>query len=105
MIKEPNTISALPIGWLQSSKSEALSRINELNKEMSTFHILYNRNISVIAHREDCDDILCQDNNNQNCLFIVHLSWTGKKETNSNYPKIVFDGNYNDFINYQTRYL
>lgn len=54
----------------------------ELERELSGGHILFGLSSSVIAKREDRDDILIQ---NELGYFVVHLTWSGKAESD-NYP-------------------
>jgi hypothetical protein len=61
--------------------------IQELKKEVSVAHILWGKNLKVIAKREDCDDILFQVENADFDYAVVHLTWTSKVELNAIYPR------------------
>lgn len=77
MYKEPwSDISEYPEG-------HKLALEKELATEVGSDHILSNKILSVIAKREDCDDILLSSENN---YFVVHLTWSGKIEE-SPWPK------------------
>ena len=73
MYKEPwSDIAEYP-----DSHREALEQ--ELQKEISGDHVLFGLSSRVIAQREDRDDILVK---NKSGYFIVHLTWSGKAESN-----------------------
>ena len=57
----------------------------EAKKEIDIGHMLFGKEFSVIAKREDCDDILVLSENNK---YIVHLTWSSKKESPP-YPNTV----------------
>jgi len=74
MFKEPwSDISGYPEGH-----QAALEK--ELERELASGHALFGLNSSVIAKREDCDDILVQ---NKLGYFVVHLTWSGKTESDT----------------------
>lgn len=52
----------------------------ELETELSSGHVLFGLSSSVIAKREDCDDILVK---NKLGYFVVHLTWSGKSESDT----------------------
>lgn len=54
----------------------------ELEIELSSGHVLFGLSSSVIAKREDRDDILVR---NKLGYFIVHLTWSGKSK-NETFP-------------------
>lgn len=49
----------------------------ELTKELSAEHPLFGLALSILAKREDRDDILLENNTE---YYIVHLTWSGKTE-------------------------
>ena len=51
----------------------------ELEKELHEAHILYGKEINVIAHFFDSDDILCYLKNDFQ-IASVHLTWRKNKE-------------------------
>ncbi len=57
---------------------------NELRVEINNGHLLYNKNVSAIIRRYDCDDVVYQLSDNSYAL--VHLTWSGKIESNSKFP-------------------
>lgn len=59
------------------SKGHKAALEKELEKELSNAHELFGLSSSVIAKREDRDDILVQKKLG---YFIVHLTWSGKSE-------------------------
>ncbi|WP_444882635.1 hypothetical protein [Microbulbifer sp. PSTR4-B] len=77
MYKEP----WLDINEYGESHGKALQR--ELFKELSKDHYLHVIELQVLAKREDQDDILLTD---QSAFYIVHLTWSGKKEE-APYPR------------------
>ncbi|HHB2103583.1 TPA: hypothetical protein ACOQ5I_002762 [Bacillus cereus] len=57
---------------------------NELNRELSTKHILYGKKAVAVAKREDNDDVIYWIIELEK-YAIVHLTYTN--ETSSEYPK------------------
>ncbi len=55
--------------------ADALS--SELEQELASGHPLYGLEYTLLAKREDCDDILIQVGTD---YFIVHLTWSGQGE-------------------------
>ena len=104
MIEDKKYLSLLPQGWFPSNLTKAMQLYKELQRELSNGHILYEKAVKVIAHREDSDDILCQHENNKTRFTVIHLTWSGKEE-DKKYPFVEFDGDFNDFLNYDNRFL
>lgn len=67
----------------------------EINKE----HILYGIEVKEIARREECDDVLFFLLDGTNRYTVVHLTWSGKMENSSSYPKTRIYDNLTDLIN------
>ena len=76
MYEEPwSDISEYPEGH-----GSALER--ELRSEVGLTHPLYEKSFSIIAKREDRDDVLVKSDS---LFFVVHLTWSGCRESES-YP-------------------
>ncbi|PIA77431.1 hypothetical protein BFR04_08260 [Gaetbulibacter sp. 4G1] len=58
---------------------------DELRKEISNEHLLFGKVVEAIAKREDNDDVLFKIGEQE--MAVVHLTWKGKKESSSEYPK------------------
>lgn len=92
----------LPEGWFVASTEEAQNLHEELLKELSPGHVLYNIPIKVVAHRRGAtDDILCNHIDKPERFTVIHLTWSGKQEINSNFPYIEMDGSFEDFLKYE----
>ncbi|MCG7551168.1 hypothetical protein [Pseudoalteromonas sp. Of7M-16] len=63
--------------------SHKLALLTEIVAELSIGHVLYGKNIEILAKREDRDDVLV---NSEGKYFIVHLTWSNSKEALP-YPK------------------
>ncbi|WP_271585405.1 hypothetical protein [Bradyrhizobium sp. CCBAU 45389] len=59
----------------------------ELTKEAGDGHPLVGWEITVLARRDDCDDILVSSGNGR--LAEVHLTWSGKREARPSWPRTV----------------
>lgn len=54
-------MASLPEGWFYATPEEQKSLWQELKKELPEGHLLFNKSVQVIAHRDGAtDDILCQ---------------------------------------------
>ena len=94
----------LPDGWYESEKTESSARYAELQKELTTGHLLYQRAVTVVAHRDGSDDILCQHNDDLERFTVIHLSWIGRTEINAEHPTVEVDGSFADFLNYENKF-
>ena len=99
MSKEKDFLSLLPNGWFLSNPTRAIQLFEELQKELSSGHILYKKNVKVVAHREETDNILCQHEDDKTRFTVIHLTWSGKEEV-AKFPYVVFDGDFNDLLGY-----
>jgi hypothetical protein len=59
---------------------------NELYCEVSVNHILFERKVSAIGRRYDCDDILFRVFDSEFNYAVVHLTYSKKKEICHLYP-------------------
>ncbi|BDD03903.1 hypothetical protein [Aureibacter tunicatorum] len=84
----------------ESNRSKALE--NELRKELSPEHQLFNNELKAIAKREDTDDVLFQFDNSER-YAVVHLTWKNKNEKNHNYPRTEIFEHWTDL--YENRIL
>lgn len=98
-------LANLPLGWFLSNKEESESLYIELQKELSQGHILYGKEVKIVAHRNGTDDILCQHILESDHYTVIHLTWSMKQETDIYCPTVEVDGSFRDFIDYENRFL
>ncbi len=98
-------LNELPEGWFPSSSDIANTIHTELIKELPPGHILFQVKVKVVAHRDGTDDILCQHLENKGRYTVVHLSWLGRREINSEHPYVEMDGSFEDFLEYEKSFL
>ena len=60
---------------------------NELQKEICQDHILFEVDITAIARRGDCDDVLFLVKARTFTYALVHLTWSSRKENDPKWPK------------------
>ena len=95
----------LPDEWLQASNENKERLQRELRTEMLTGHVLYDRDIEVVAHRDDTtDDILVCHKDNTSRYTVVHLTWRMAPELNTQYPTIESYSTFDDFLQYETSF-
>ena len=85
------------------SDAHGKALMEELSTELSSQHCLFNKHLSVIAKREDCDKVLLTDKSK---FYVVHLTWSGKQESTP-YPNTVVLNSTNsvqDLLNEDARY-
>jgi len=70
--------------WFATSNSRF---VDELNREMPSGHALEAVDISAVAHRKDCDDVLYALNDGSGRVAVVHLTYCKTRETNPTVPK------------------
>jgi hypothetical protein len=73
-----------PWEYVAASVHEGL--LKELRREIATGHPLYEVKASVVARRQDCDDVLFAIEGHASAFAVVHLTWTGKQESNPAWP-------------------
>ena len=95
---------SLPGGWLTSHREYAELLHSELQRELPTSHPLHGATVSVIAHRDGTDDILCKHHLLQDRFTVVHLTWLGRTEVDAHHPAIECDGTFADFLDYEARF-
>lgn len=71
----------------------------ELYREISKDHILYNKKVNAVARRQDNDDVLFELTDSKNKYAIIHLTWKSKTEKDSNYPMTQLFENWLDLYN------
>ena len=74
--------------WVQCNLSDKKAAEKELKIELSEVHVLYGLSLNALARRIDRDDVLFQLNEGTRNLVSVHLTYSGKKEENPQYPQI-----------------
>jgi hypothetical protein len=72
--------------------------VEELLKELSATHVLYGPRIEALAQRVDCDDVLFTTDNENGPLAVVHLTWSGRNETDPRWPITTFYEDIHDWI-------
>ena len=92
----------LPEGWYYATSEESKSLWEELQKELPPGHLLFEKPVKVIAHRDGAtDDILCQHLNEMNRYTVIHLTWSMSREIDEGYPAVEVDGSFADFLDYE----
>ncbi len=77
-----------PWELIDSSLCEKIKE--ELSKEINNEHPLHNVNCEPVAKRIDSDDTLFRINPHLCEYAVVHLTWSGKKETDPKWPYVEF---------------
>ncbi len=79
--------------------TEASSFETELYKEVGTSHVLYGKMVTAVGRRYDCDDVLYQVHDAEFRYAVVHLTYSTKREENSDVPCTIIYIDLNDWIN------
>ena len=90
--------SALPSGWYYPEEEIARGLHAELQRELSTGHLLFGRSVETFAYRRDQDDVLFRHQDEPDRFTIIHLTWIGKREINAEHPSVCFDGSFERFF-------
>ena len=94
---------ALPSGWFSTTKEEAKSLFNELQRELPPGHLLYGKKVCIVAHKNGAtDDVLCQHLDEVDLFTVVHLTWSMRQEINEFHPAVEMVGSFQDFLAYET---
>ena len=96
---DPPGRRALPQGWFYPDRDTAVNLHAELLRELPPGHVLTGREIETIAWREGAnDDVLFRHTDEPDRFTVVHLSWLGRTEIESEYPAVEFDGTFAEFL-------
>ena len=72
--------------WVQLvSDHEAFAK--QLQKEVSSKHVLYGKTIKVIGRRQDNDDVLIELEDERFRFAVVHLTWAKQANENRMFPR------------------
>ena len=58
----------------------------ELHREVTEHHVLWRKQVRPLAQRVDCDDVLFEIEGPVNTYAVVHLTWSGKSESEPQCP-------------------
>jgi hypothetical protein len=78
------------IEWLkpwESLRGSGDNLVKELNRELNSEHVLHGMVVAALARRIDCDDVLFATANSELPLAVVHLTWTGRRKRDPNWPQ------------------
>jgi hypothetical protein len=83
---------------IRESNEAANNLHKELQRELAPDHALYGKRVEAIARRIDNDDVLFKMLDDSNQYVVVHLTWTGDKENNIEFPWATFFPNFETWI-------
>ena len=75
---------ALPQSWIPVDTRTSDSLVAELQRELSTRHVLFGHRVRAIARSGARDDVLFESLEDAPTVFVVHLTW--KPETEPDWP-------------------
>lgn len=84
--------------WLEPWRAVVSGLEVELKNEIGEGHPLYGQKAISVARRFDSDDVLFLLLEHAAPLAVVHLTWMGRTEKNSNWPHTTFYGSMDDFV-------
>ena len=74
------------INWLPPWQPTDADLGAELTREIGAEHVLAGRPVVALGRRIDCDDVLFWLPSGPAALAVVHLTWTGKRECDPQWP-------------------
>ncbi len=75
------------VDWLEPWVPAVAGLEKELEKEIGKDHVLFGHPCSSVARRIDKDDVLFQISGQEKLFAVVQLTWSGKTESDSQFPK------------------
>jgi hypothetical protein len=84
--------------WLEPWRPASSGLEAELEREINPQHLLFGRKAISVGRRDDRDDVLFLLPDNPDPLAVVHLTWTGKRETNPKWPHTTFYSSLDDWM-------
>ncbi len=92
----------LPVGWFRATTQEAKRLLDELHRELPLGHVLHGVALEVFAHRDGAtDDALFRHVHDPDRFTVVHLTWLGRTEIDTDHPGVEVDGSFDDFLAYE----
>ena len=82
--------------WIVPSDNDAL--VSEFLREVRPDGILYQIKIVALAMRCDCDDVLFSIDDGTGRVAVVHLTWSGKQDSNKGWPETIIFESYQSWI-------
>lgn len=78
----------LPVPWIsiEGDPAQRTELTNELRREMSAEHPLYDLPVSAIARRRDRDDVLYVIEDGSGRVAVVHLTWSRSAPEEAPFP-------------------
>ncbi len=91
-MKDIDTSIELPEPWYWTEQDLT----DQLEKEISSSHVLYGKAVKTLARRQDNDDVLFLiDNGN---FAIVHLTWRTQRHVDNRWPTTQLFDNWEDLF-------
>ena len=95
----------LPEGWLRPTADAAEHFHAELQRELSPGHLLHGAAVETFAFLGGTDDVLFRHRGMPGRFTMVHLTYRGRTEINSQFPNVEFDGSFSGFLAYYEQVL
>lgn len=70
----------------------------ELERETGAGHPLSGRRAVSVGRRDDCDDVLFFLPDGPQPLAVVHLTWSGRRESSPQWPQTTFYSSVEDWV-------
>jgi hypothetical protein len=97
---------ALPEGWYYPKAADAQSLLSEFRRELPHGHLLDGIPVEVFAWCDGAtDDVLFHHLREPDRFTVIHLTWAGHTEINTQHPTVEFDGNFFDFFAHEEQIL
>jgi hypothetical protein len=97
---------ALPEGWYYPNAEDAQSLLSEFRHELPLGHLLDRVSVEVFAWRNGAtDDVLFRHLREPDRFTVIHLTWVGHTEINTQHPTIEFDGDFSGFLAHEEQIL
>jgi hypothetical protein len=98
MIDNTSNRPDLPEGWYYPDAAESELFHAELQRELPPGHLLFGVPVATFATRDGTDDTLFRHRDEPERFTLIHLTWLGKTEINSEHPTVEFDGTFAEFL-------
>ena len=95
----------LPTGWYYPTEGQAQGLHAELQRELAPGHLLFGRAVEAFAYRRDRDDVLFRHREEPDRFTVIHLTWIRKREINTEYPSVCFDGPFEKIFTEEEKFL
>jgi hypothetical protein len=84
--------------WHETSAEQSAALNFQLQRELSSGHVLYGLKVKAVAKSKMRDDVLFEVIGHEKPLILVHLTWSKTSSDDPRWPQAQFFGSWDDWV-------